>query len=166
MSDVVTQFLAVCNAFVGFAEQEPNRGQVVDAFIRSCGLKPPQPWCAAFLSYCGERAFSVYGRSQWPVPMSAACKVIGEWAAKQRVLYKSGEPGDLVLFYYPKYKRFAHIGVLVAPVAGKKHTWVTIEGNTSGGGTREGYKVNRHLNRVIDPAQGHRFVRWRHLMQE
>lgn len=166
MSDAITRFLAVCNGFVGFTEQGPNSGQVVDAFLKSVGLKPGQPWCAAFLSYCGARAFSITGKSTWPVPMAGGCAYLGSWATKKKVLYTTGQPGDLALFYYPKMKRFAHIGALVAPVPGKPNTWITIEGNTSGGGSREGWMVRKFEERVIDPAAGHRFIRWVNLLKE
>lgn len=167
MSDAVARYLAGANCFVGFTEQGgPNAGQVVEAFLASVGLKKGQPWCAAFINFVGQRAFSVLGKSTWPVPMTGGCAYLGSWAAKQKVLYKTGQPGDLVLFYYPKMKRFAHVGVLVAPVPGTKNTWITIEGNTSGAGSREGWMVRKHDARVIDPAAGHRFVRWVNLMTE
>lgn len=166
MSDSVTTYLAVCNAFVGFTELGgPNTGQVVDAFLKAVGLQPGQPWCAAFVNYCGQRAFGVTAKSTWPVPMYGGCAILGEWAAKRKVLLKTGQPGDLFLLHYPSMKRFAHVGVLVAPVPGKANTWLCIEGNTSGAGSREGWMVAKR-ERVIDPAAGHRFIRWSNLMTE
>lgn len=165
MSDAVARFLSVCNAFVGFTEQGPNSGQVVDAFLASVGLKPGQPWCAAYMNYCGQRAFSVHEPSTWPVPMTGGCLAIGNWAAKKSVLMKTGQVGDLFLLHYPQMKRFAHVGVLVAPVAGTPNRWLTIEGNTSGQGSREGWIVAKR-ERTINPADGHRFVRWTKLIAE
>ena len=160
MNDPIGRFLAVCNAFVGFKETRPNAGQVVDTFLASTGLKPGNPWCAAFVSFCGFRAFSVHQKtSRWPVPITAGCTVIAKWAKENNVLVNIGQAGDLVLFYYPSMGRFAHVGVLVSPVPNKPNAWITIEGNTSGDGSRDGWMVAKR-ERLIDPAKGHRFVRW------
>lgn len=167
MSDAVARYLAACNAFVGVTEQGgPNAGQMVELFQKAVSLKRGQPWCVAFVNYVGKHAFSVLSeKTSWPIPMYGGCAILGEWAAKNKVLMKSGEPGDLFLLYYPSMKRFAHVGVLVAPVPGKPNTWLTIEGNTSGGGSREGWMVAKRV-RVIEPASQHRFVRWVKLWKE
>lgn len=167
MSDAVGRYLAACNAFVGVTEQGgPNAGQMVELFQKAVSLQRGQPWCVAFVNYVGKHAFSVYDpKTTWPIPMYGGCAILGEWAAKHKILLKTGAPGDLFLLYYPSMKRLAHVGVLVEPVSGQDNAWVTIEGNTSGGGSREGWMVAKRV-RVIDPAAGHRFVRWTTLMKE
>jgi hypothetical protein len=166
MSNSIAQYLAAANAFVGFTEQGgPNAGQVVEAFLASVGLQKGQPWCAAFVNYVGQRTFSVLGKSTWPVPMAGGCAYLGSWATQKKILRRTGHVGDLFLLHYPSMKRFAHIGILVAPVAGKSNTWLCIEGNTSGAGSREGWMVAKR-ERVINPADGHRFIRWADLVTE
>ena len=46
--------------YVGVREKTGrNDGRFVEMFLRSVGLKKGNPWCAAFISYCLERAKAV-----------------------------------------------------------------------------------------------------------
>lgn len=50
--------------------------------------------------------------------------------------------GDIGLLYFPKMGRFAHTFFVTDPPDATGR-WGTIEGNTSGGGSREGWGVFR-----------------------
>lgn len=162
---LIAQFIAACHCFVGVKEERPNGGQMVDLFLKATGLGTGYPWCAAFLAYVGKLTFSVdQPKTKWPVPLTAACLQIGNWAKKEGVLKEDCEIGDLFLLYYPSLKRFAHTGVVIAKVPDKPHRYVVIDGNTSTTGSREGWVVAKQ-ERTINPSAGHRFVRWVDAMQ-
>jgi hypothetical protein len=46
----------IAYGFVGVKEQGNNGGYWVTRFLRSVGLKPGNPWCAAFVSFCLDSA--------------------------------------------------------------------------------------------------------------
>jgi hypothetical protein len=122
-----------------FVREDPkgsNAGQGVEAFLKLTGLGPGHPWCAAFVAYVGH---TLHGE-QWPLPLTAACAVLGEAAKTKNIRYTQPEAGDIFLLYYPSLKRFAHTGFVLGP-GKKKGTWATIEGNTGVDGSREGWGV-------------------------
>ncbi len=46
-------------SYVGTRELGTNRGPAVERFLRGVGLRPGNPYCAAFVSYCLEAAGAV-----------------------------------------------------------------------------------------------------------
>ena len=157
--------ISAAKTHLEFAEESQNWGQAVSMYLRKVGHTTPQPWCAAFVSWVGWHALHdpLTGKSEWPVPLTAGCKAMGEWAAKAEVLEEAGAPGMLYLLHYPKLGRFGHVGFLLAPT-GKENEWFVIDGNTNSDGSREGYKVC-FRKRVIDPERNHRFVNWRKVLK-
>lgn len=130
-----------------------NRGVCIDYWIRECGLDPAGafPWCAAYVGQMGRQAVG----ASWPVPRSASVAAIAAWAAtKPGVLQASPAVGDLFLLWSPELKRFAHIGI-VTKVTGDGYE--TIEGNTNGGGSRDGFGVFARTRRL---DARNKFVRW------
>ena len=83
-----------------------------------------QPWCAAFVSWCFEKAFGIETAKKllkhWPYTY---CPTLGD------LFVKNANPkvGDIVIFY--RGGEFAHTGIVTA-VSGDR--FETIEGNTSG----------------------------------
>jgi hypothetical protein len=155
------RFRAVAYAFRDFTEQPPNtnRGQVVDRFLEFTGYDPKDnvPWCACYVYYCGYWAFydHVSKKSAWPLPKTGGCAVLGSWAKKKEVLMTEPQPGDVFLTWYASKGRFAHTGIVVGP--NPAGGWITIEGNTSGAGSREGWGV---FERVRHFKKDDRFIRW------
>jgi hypothetical protein len=161
-TDPVGTFLAVCGAFQNLTEQgKDNHGQIVEWFLKFVGLDPGNPWCAAYVSYCGFHALKdpVTLKSSWPLTLTGGCAVLGEAAKKLGVLMDEPEAGDLFLLYYPKLGRFAHTGA-VRSVTGTL-AGLTMEGNTSGGGSREGWGC---FARERQFAARDRFIRWKNLL--
>jgi len=137
-----------------FVREEPvgsNAGQAVEAFLKLTGLGKGYPWCAAFIAYAGYAAMG----KDWPLPLTASCAQLGEFAKGKGVLVDAPAVGDVFLLYYPKLKRFAHTGFVTA-LPGS-----TLEGNTSGGGSRDGWGV---FERSREWKLGDRFIRWRGLL--
>src|SRR5688500_1060182 len=105
------------------------------------------------------------GRSSWPLPATASCYVLGEFAQRREVLVKEPRAGDVFLQYNSILRRFAHTGIVVRVDAervtgGEKwYECTTIEGNTNEDGSREGEGVYCRTRRLY-PGVGDRFVRW------
>jgi hypothetical protein len=115
------------------------------------GLKPGDPWCAAFVAKVGLTAF---GRD-WPVPLVGGCATLGEWAEKKEVLYKIPAPGAVFLLWGYGKGRFAHTGFV-----GMKPTrngWTTVEGNTDDADDTDGQGV---FKKERDFGPRDRFIYW------
>lgn len=143
----VEQVLSAARCFVGLGEtpSHENTSQIVDWFLRFCKLKPGLPWCAAYLSYVGWHALSddQGKKSMWPLPVTAACQTLYENAKRKRVVaaHTKGERGDAFVVWYSHLQggRFGHAGFILSKLG--PSTYLTIEGNTSAGGSREGWCV-------------------------
>jgi hypothetical protein len=126
-------------------EVTPNKGPMVDRYLQSVGVNIPAPWCAAFVSYNLQRFDIPNPRSAWSP----------DYARPRDAIYLSKKfswnplPGDVVTYYYPNLKRVGHVGFYCRKdLSGYL---ITIEGNTNGGGSREGdgvYKKKRELSKV------------------
>ncbi|MCL6103090.1 MAG: CHAP domain-containing protein [Bacteroidetes bacterium] len=126
-------------------ETSPNRGYMVDKYLHSVGVNVPAPWCAAFVSY-NLQQYKI------PNPCSAWSP---NYALSKDVIYKAKKkiadplPGDVVTYYYPRLKRVGHVGFYCQK--DQSGYIITIEGNTNGGGSREGdgvYKKKRELSKI------------------
>lgn len=146
--------LTVARRYLGVEEQPrgSNRGPYINEFIEFTGLKPPQPWCAAFVSFVIHKAAGELGVNT-DFPKTALTPQILAYAKRKGNLITRAEmdsgakpqPGDVFLLYYPTLNRVAHTGFVerVLPLV-----VVTIEGNTNDSGGREGYKVARRIRRI------------------
>lgn len=162
-------FVAAASAFVGLGEDgDDNRGQMVELFLREVRQPPGQPWCAAFVHHVGYWSHydHVAGRSSWPLPATASCYELGEFARVRAILRKEPAVGDVFLSYSPAFRRFAHTGVVVAieqslRTAGDDtlHLCTTVEGNTSYDGSREG-RLTLRKTRRFSVHRGDRFIHW------
>ena len=130
---------------LGVRETTPNRGVMVDMYLLSVKTKPPAPWCVAFVSWNLSMLCIDNPKSAWSPDYGREKDII--WTPK-----KGGqEPlaGDVVTFYYSTLGRIGHGGFFM-----KKDIdgyFVTIEGNTNGGGSRDGdgvYKKKRDKEKV------------------
>lgn len=126
-------------------ETSPNRGVMVDKYLHSVNVFTPAPWCAAFVSY-NLQQYKI------PNPCSAWSP---NYALSKDVIYKAKKmtaiplPGDVVTYYYPQLKRVGHVGFYC--LKDQSGYIITIEGNTNGGGSREGdgvYKKKREMSKV------------------
>lgn len=150
--------LKIASATEGAGENPPNSnsGPFVERCLKVTGLGPGHPWCAAFTTMVGVTALG----EQWPVLKSASVQQQAEWAerAKCRLVAVKAPalPGDLFCLWYPKLGRWAHVGFVVS-VAKDGKTITSIEGNTSGSGSREGWMVARKT-RVLTTKD--RLIRW------
>ncbi|MBL7954431.1 MAG: CHAP domain-containing protein [Flavobacteriales bacterium] len=121
-----------------------NDGPAVERYLAHVGLGKGNPWCAAFVSYHLDGCGVKNPRSAWsPAFATAADRV---WTPRKAS--RSPLPGDVFSIYYPNLKRVGHVG-FVRGIEGKY--LLTIEGNTSGPGSREGdgvYARKRELAKI------------------
>lgn len=141
---------------------DTNSGPYVERVLRRVGLKKGKPWCAAEVADTGALALG----SVWPLPLTGGCQVLYEFARKRAVVYDTPERGDVFLIWHPELERFAHTGFVTS--VNPDGTCNTREGNTSGGGSREGWIVSARGTDGSKPrrfAREDRFIRWRELVR-
>lgn len=165
--DAVDLVLRVAHATLGAAESPPNTnaGPYVERILKTTGNRKGDPWCAAWVANIGVTAL----RAAWPVPRTASCQALADWARKEKVRFLAtagAQPGDLFLLWYPKLNRFAHVGFVQS--VNKDGSIVTLEGNTSLPGdnnpatSREGWLVASKTRRL---QANDRLIRWVNLLK-
>ena len=167
----LTPSLLVASASVLVGTQEEggeNRGQMVNLFLREVHLEPGFPWCAAFVHHAGHWAHYDHRHraSSWPLPATASCKELGEFAARNGVLSDLPAEGSVFLLATHATGEFHHTGI-VATVDDQWATrdgdsvWMctTIEGNTNDDGSTEGRAV-LVKHRTFYKNRGDRFIDW------
>ena len=164
------RLIAAANAFVGLREQGHNRGQMVELMLMEVGQLPGAPWCAAFVHHVGYWSHfdHVGGASSWPLPRTASCWELGEFARGRQAQLTDAAAGDVFLVYDHRLRRFAHTGIVVAVNERYElngdllHLCTTIEGNSNEDGAREGIGTVRRT-RNLSRRRGDRFIRWTNL---
>lgn len=121
-----------------------NDGPEVERYLAHVGLGPGYAWCAAFVSYHLSHCGVSGPRSAWsPAFANAADRV---WSPRKAI--RSPRPGDVFSIYFSSLGRVGHVG-FVASLDGDHIN--TVEGNTSGPGSRDGdgvYARRRQLSKV------------------
>ena len=155
-------------------EGGPNRGVKVEAYQRAAGLRPGDPWCAAFVAWNvatakgvpkapawtsgsaittwhrGSRGLSAMAKAT-PLEAEARLKVAPGWIWVRATTAKSADAarkGGWVK---------GHCGIVVAV---HEVGFETIEGNTNKAGSREGDGVWHKLHKWTDAALMGRTVGW------
>lgn len=134
--------LAVAGTQVGERETSRNSGPMVDAYLASVGLAPGFSWCAAFVYWSFHKAATDTQQAN-PCPRTAGALKLhamappGTWKDKP-------EPCDV--FVIDHGHGLGHVGFVesLTPAG----LLVTVEGNTNGGGSREGDGVYRRTRRL------------------
>jgi hypothetical protein len=143
--------------YVGVQEvpRNSNRGMQIDYWaleaIGDVNWSVGTPWCASFVYSMGVQAV---GRQNWPLPQTASCQALYDWAKEREMVHVMPLPGDVFLLHYSRTDRYGHTGIVTAVTPG---TFDTVEGNTNAGGGREGYGVFERTRPLDHRAV---FVRW------
>jgi hypothetical protein len=132
----------------------PNQGPQVNAYLRSTGLGPGHPWCAAYVYWCIEQAATEAGADN-PFIRTAWCPAIDAWAKSHDILEQRPEAGDVFLLYGQTPGSLARHTGFVTSTNGAK--FGANEGNTNLGGSPEGIGV---FLRERTNSNMYRFVRW------
>lgn len=129
-----------------------NDGTQVEQYLSLTGFKKGAPWCAAFVSWCYDKAGVKAIASAW----SPA------WFPPGKTIYHKGNfskqkprQADVFGIYFAKQKRIAHVGFIDSWPDGDYA--ITVEGNTNAAGSREGDGVYR--KRRLKSAL-HKISRW------
>jgi len=130
-----SQVVPVAELFVGWVRETTgkNDGPWVEAIQRTTGNKKGDPWCASFVNWVLDIAY----RDMNPLPATASCDVLLEYARKNQLLTSAPQPGDVFLVMRTKNDAI-HTGIVTEV---KADTVKTIEGNTNREGAREGNGV-------------------------
>lgn len=130
-----SQVVDVAKLFVGWVRESTgkNDGPWVEAIQRTTGNTKGSPWCASFVNFVLDIAF----RDMNPLPCTASCDVLLQFATAHKLLTTTPEPGDVFLVMNTPTDA-THTGI-VSGIAGD--TISTIEGNTNREGAREGNGV-------------------------
>lgn len=121
-----------------------NDGPEVERYLAHVGLGPGYAWCAAFVSYHLDQCGVDNPRSAWSPAFALAKDQV--WSPRKAI--RSPRPGDVFSIWFPRMGRVGHVG-LVTGFDGKYIN--TIEGNSSGPGSREGdgvYARRRQLSKI------------------
>jgi len=158
--DIVKAFVNINKGFIGGMEVQVNDGEFVKWLDKTTKQSPPAPWCASMQAKAGQMLLG----ERWPVPLSASCQALADWAVLKGVLKKEPAVGALMLFWHQKDSRgprFAHIAC-VTGILTPDHL-ATAEGNTSGekGLANEGTGA---FAKVRIPLAEDRFIHWWELL--
>lgn len=163
-SDATARVLKVAGGEVGVKESPvgSNFGPRVGQYLAATGIRRPAFWCASFCAWVGDQAIG----DAWPLPPSASCDVLLDYARRHKVLRNSPQVGDVFLVMASANDAI-HAGFVTGVNPGGASV-ATIEGNSNSGGSRNGIEVARRPERAIDPPGRHRlqFVRWSELIDE
>ncbi len=120
-----SQVVPVAELFVGWVRETTgkNDGPWVEAIQRTTGNKKGDPWCASFVNWVLDIAY----RDMNPLPATASCDVLLEFARKNQLLTSTPQPGDVFLVMRTKNDAI-HTGIVTEV---KADTVKTIEGNTN-----------------------------------
>lgn len=162
--DAIARVLQVASGEVGVKEQPlgSNFGPRVGQYLAVTGIRRPAFWCAAWVAWVGQSALG----DAWPLPLSASCDVLLDYARRHRCLSSSPSAGDVFLVLASDNDA-THTGLVTGINAGGV-TFGTIEGNSNDGGSRNGIEVARRPHRSVDPPGAYRcvFIRWADLIDE
>lgn len=144
-TEVRVQLLQKLETQLTVREVTPNKGPMVDLYLQSVDVHFPAAWCAAFVSYNLQQICITNPNSAWSPDYAKPADVI----YKAKINKAKPQTGDVVTYYYPNLGRVGHVGFYIK--RDKDGYMITIEGNTNGGGSRDGdgvYKKKRDFSKA------------------
>jgi len=118
-----------------------NSGPEVDDYLKSVHLPPGNSWCAAFVSWCVQKATAAIGGDGGPPQFRGSGSALGLLQANPHLIVD--EPADEACYVFVHEDSdhvHGHTGFVTGPL-GDDGAYPTTEGNTNEGGSREGYGV-------------------------
>ncbi len=118
-----------------------NWGPMVKVYLAAAGLKYPAPWCAAFLTWCLEKA-----NYHVTTPVPASVESWEEWGNRHGYLVNRPLRGDIVCYQWDS-GWYDHIGIVdrVLSLRWRGRDFIgkvrTVEGNTGVGNDSNGGEV-------------------------
>lgn len=130
----VADTLTVFRSQLGIVERPVNR-----VVYNDWAKVPPGPWCAAFVSWCLDKAGAL------DVPLFVYCPTGVAQYKKAGRFGQSPRLGAVVFYQWPGMGRVGHVGIVEALRA--DGSILAIEGNTDVAGGRTGGRVMRQVRR-------------------
>jgi len=148
MTALAAKVLEVAAREIGVREVGRNRGERVETYLACVGLEPGNPWCAAFVSW-------VYLMASRELALPCPLHITGGALKLLRFAdpsERSEEPDVGAIFVIDHGGGLGHVGIVEQV---ERDHLVTIEGNSDGGGSREGDGVYRRVRRRVDINRGY-----------
>lgn len=139
--EVRIKLIESINTQLNVRETSANRGPMIDKYLKEVNSGLGNPWCGAFVGSNLTWQNITNPHSAWSPNYAKQIDII--WKSKRNNNIKL-LPGDVVTFYYANLGRVGHVGFFEK--IDKDGYFITVEGNTNGGGSREGdgvYKKKR-----------------------
>lgn len=114
-------------------ETSPNRGPMIDMYLKSVKTQLGVAWCGAFVGYNLSYFKIINPNSAWSPDYAKSKDIIWRPKLKTNIDLLIG---DVITIYYKNLKRVGHTGFYIK--TDKDGYFITIEGNTNGSGSREG----------------------------
>lgn len=136
-----------------------NRGPQVEAFQRSLGLSPGDPWCAAFVCFCIKSAakrLGVLPRFQYGGSVNKL------WIRNPDLQMAQPVYNGLFLIDHGLSKlgtRIGHTGFCIGPFQANNDSLETMEGNTNAAGSRDGDGCYHKSREAAEMARGYGYLR-------
>ncbi len=122
-----------------------NLGPAVAKYLASVGLQPPQPWCAAFVSFCVKAGVQKAGK---PSAIRTSASATNLWVKNPFLRTQVPIAGSIFCIMHangPHGKPRGHTGFVVSVDSEDPDLLHTLEGNTSsnlqGAASRDGDSV-------------------------
>lgn len=136
-----------------------NRGPDVEKYQKCVALRPGDPWCAAFVSWCwleasgaesvpgwcSGSAVTIWHRGERRARPASTSPAFPDFRSKVQpgwIWVRAKSPAGAVAAARGVWVQ-GHCGIVVAVSA---ESFTTIEGNTNGGGSRDGDGVYRRVH--------------------
>jgi len=134
LTDVRAELVRVAESQIGVREKTgKNDGTEVEKYLRVVNLDKGYAWCAALMAWTHEEVGVPNPKSAWS-PSWVNKNVVHRKNEKRITPFKS-QKGQVFGLYYESLKRVGHVGMITGE---NKLHFITVEGNTSGHGVREG----------------------------
>ncbi|MBX3095670.1 MAG: CHAP domain-containing protein [Fimbriimonadaceae bacterium] len=132
-------------------ERGANRGQEVAQYLKTVGLGPGYPWCAAFVAHHWLAAGGE--KNRLPLRPASVCSWVRSGGF--RVTNDPGEVRRADAFAWCRDNGTGHMGFIVQVIRTPVGVWIrTIEGNTNAAGSRDGDGVYRRTRRWTKNMKG------------
>lgn len=110
-----------------------NDGEEVESYLKITGLGKGFAWCAAFLAWCFDKCGIEAPKSAYSPDWFRSNVVFSKY--QKEIKQFESKPGQVFGIYFESKKRIAHVGMITGET---KTAYITIEGNTNDGGSRDG----------------------------
>jgi hypothetical protein len=137
------KLVEIARKYIGVKEEGgDNRGEMVETFQKTLGLKAGDPYCAAFVHFCLKAVDAEMGTKHGIYP-SAQCTQMWAKTPKNLQVPPPPRPGFIIVWQKiqdNKPTSLGHTGIVVEVT---RDYIMTVEGNTS-----DGQGINRDGNGV------------------